>query len=59
MIVSALTLSPLRTRLPWRVRLSTAWFGPTGFASVAHGQPAPPSGSADAQLVFDPATTRP
>ena len=49
----ALMLSLLGSRLPWRERLSTAWFGPKGFASVVYGLLALQSGIADAQLVFD------
>lgn len=50
---AALMLSLLRTRLPWRERLGTAWFGPKGFASVVYGLLALQSGIADAQRVFD------
>jgi sodium/hydrogen antiporter len=48
----SLMLSLLATRLPWRERPSTAWFGPKGFASVVYGLLALQSGIADAQLVF-------
>jgi NhaP-type Na+/H+ or K+/H+ antiporter len=50
---TALMLSLLGTHLPRRERLSTAWFGPKGFASVVYGLLALQSGIADAQLVFD------
>ena len=49
----ALTLSLLRTKLPWREKLSVAWFGPKGFASVVYGLLALQSGIADAEIVFD------
>jgi len=49
----ALVISLLRTQLLWRERLSAAWFGPKGFASVVYGLLALQSGIADAQLVFD------
>lgn len=49
----SLTLSLLGTSLPWRERLTAAWFGPKGFASVVYGLLALQSGIADAELLFN------
>ncbi|WP_029112689.1 sodium:proton antiporter [Mycobacterium sp. URHB0044] len=50
---AALLLSLLRTELPRSERLTAAWFGPKGFASVVYGLLALQSGIADRELVFD------
>jgi sodium/hydrogen antiporter len=50
---AALLLSLLRTQLPSSERLTAAWFGPKGFASVVYGLLALQSGIADRELVFD------
>jgi sodium/hydrogen antiporter len=49
----SLTLSLVGTSLPWRERLTAAWFGPKGFASVVYGLLALQSGIADAELLFN------
>jgi NhaP-type Na+/H+ or K+/H+ antiporter len=49
----SLLVSLLRTRMPRRERLTAAWFGPKGFASVVYGLLALQSGIPDNQLVFD------
>lgn len=46
-------LSLLRTRLPTSERLTAAWFGPKGFASVVYGLLVLQSGIPDADKVFD------
>jgi sodium/hydrogen antiporter len=46
-------LSLVRTPLPQRERLTAAWFGPKGFASVVYGLLALQSGIAERELVFD------
>ena len=50
---AALLLSLWRTQLPRRERVTAAWFGPKGFASVVYGLLALQSGIADRELVFD------
>ncbi len=50
---AALMLSLLWTRLPARERLSAAWFGPKGFASVVYGLLALQSGIDHSGAVFD------
>lgn len=50
---AAMLLSLLRTELPRSERLTAAWFGPKGFASVVYGLLALQSGIADNELVFD------
>jgi len=54
----ALTVSLLGTSLPWRERLTAAWFGPKGFASVVYGLLALQSGLADAELLFNMVAVR-
>lgn len=49
----AMLLSLLRTRLPTSQRLTAAWFGPKGFASVVYGLLVLQSGIPDADRVFD------
>lgn len=49
----SLLVSLLRTRMPRHERLTAAWFGPKGFASVVYGLLALQSGIPDNQLVFD------
>ncbi|PND58078.1 peptidase [Mycobacterium sp. ENV421] len=49
----SLLVSLLRTKMPRRERLTAAWFGPKGFASVVYGLLALQSGIPDNQLVFD------
>jgi hypothetical protein len=46
-------LSLVRTPLPQRERLTAAWFGPKGFASVVYGLLALQSGIAERELLFD------
>ena len=50
---AALLLSLLWTRLPARERLTAAWFGPKGFASVVYGLLVLQSGIPESQTVFD------
>ena len=50
---AAMLLSLLRTSLPRSERLTAAWFGPKGFASVVYGLLALQSGIPDGELVFD------
>ncbi len=50
---AALMLSLLRTRLPRSERITAAWFGPKGFASVVYGLLALEAGIDDSKLVFD------
>ncbi|AFM16450.1 NhaP-type Na+(K+)/H+ antiporter [Mycolicibacterium chubuense NBB4] len=50
---AALLLSLIRTRLPTRERVTAAWFGPKGFASVVYGLLVLQSGIPDSQVVFD------
>lgn len=50
---AAMLLSLLRTQLSRSERLTAAWFGPKGFASVVYGLLALRSGIPDAELVFD------
>ncbi|MCV7354043.1 cation:proton antiporter [Mycolicibacterium fluoranthenivorans] len=50
---AAMLLSLLRTQLPRSERLTAAWFGPKGFASVVYGLLALQSGIVDRELVFD------
>jgi NhaP-type Na+/H+ or K+/H+ antiporter len=49
----SLLVSLLRTRMPRRERLTAAWFGPKGFASVVYGLLALQSGIPDNEMVFD------
>ncbi len=49
----SLLVSLLRTQMPRRERLTAAWFGPKGFASVVYGLLALQSGIPDSELVFD------
>lgn len=50
---AAMLISLLRTELPRSERLTAAWFGPKGFASVVYGLLVLQSGIADGELVFD------
>ncbi|WP_099288242.1 cation:proton antiporter [Mycobacterium persicum] len=50
---AAMLLSLMRTRLTRQERLTAAWFGPKGFASVVYGLLALQAGIADRELVFD------
>jgi NhaP-type Na+/H+ or K+/H+ antiporter len=50
---AALMLSLVRTQLPRRERITAAWFGPKGFASVVYGLLVLQAGIADSELVFD------
>jgi len=50
---AAVLLSMIRSRLPARERLTAAWFGPKGFASVVYGLLALQSGIPDGDRVFD------
>ncbi len=50
---AAMLLSLLRTPLPRSERLTAAWFGPKGFASVVYGLLALHSGIPDGDLIFD------
>ncbi|AGZ52131.1 cation:proton antiporter [Mycobacterium kansasii] len=50
---AAMLLSLVRTRLTRQERLTAAWFGPKGFASVVYGLLALQTGIADRELVFD------
>ena len=50
---AAMLLSLLRTQLSRRERLTAAWFGPKGFASVVYGLLALQSGIPDSEAVFD------
>lgn len=50
---AAMLLSLMRTPMPRSERLTAAWFGPKGFASVVYGLLALQSGIPDAELVFD------
>ena len=50
---AAMLLSLLRTALPRSERLTAAWFGPKGFASVVYGLLVLQSGIPDGELVFD------
>lgn len=50
---AALLLSLLWSRMPAQERLTAAWFGPKGFASVVYGLLALQSGIPDSDLVFD------
>lgn len=49
---AAVQLSLLGSGLPWEERLTAAWFGPKGFASVLYGLLVLASGVPDAQLMF-------
>lgn len=49
----SLLVSLLGTPMPRRERLTAAWFGPKGFASVVYGLLVLQSGIPDSQLVFD------
>ena len=49
----SLLLSLLRTEMPRRERLTAAWFGPKGFASVVYGLLVLQSGIPDNEVVFD------
>ncbi|WP_396929087.1 cation:proton antiporter [Mycolicibacterium sp.] len=49
----SLLMSLLRTKMPRRERLTAAWFGPKGFASVVYGLLALQSGIPESELVFD------
>lgn len=49
----SLLVSLLRSGMPRRERLTAAWFGPKGFASVVYGLLALQSGIPDSHLVFD------
>ncbi len=50
---AALLLSLLWTRLPFRERLTAAWFGPKGFASVIYGLLVLQAGIPNSDQVFD------
>lgn len=50
---AAMLLSLVRTRLTGQERLTAAWFGPKGFASVVYVLLALQVGIADRELVFD------
>ncbi|UGT90781.1 cation:proton antiporter [Mycobacterium ostraviense] len=50
---AAMLLSLLRTRLTRQERLTAAWFGPKGFASVVYGLLALQTGITNRELVFD------
>ncbi len=50
---AALMLSLVRTQLPRRERITAAWFGPKGFASVVYGLLVLQAGIVDSELVFD------
>ncbi|HET9142712.1 sodium:proton antiporter [Actinophytocola sp.] len=50
---AAMLLSLMRTPLTREERLTAAWFGPKGFASVVYGLLALQSGIPDSELVFD------
>ncbi|CAM4421863.1 potassium/proton antiporter [Mycobacterium basiliense] len=50
---ATMLLSLLRTQLTRQERLTAAWFGPKGFASVVYGLLALQSGIANRELVFD------
>ncbi|WP_231991663.1 cation:proton antiporter [Mycobacterium ulcerans] len=50
---AAMLLSLVRTQLSRQERLTAAWFGPKGFASVVYGLLALQSGLASKELVFD------
>ena len=50
---AAMVFSLLRTEWSRSERLTAAWFGPKGFASVVYGLLALRSGIPDAELVFD------
>lgn len=50
---AAMLLSLLRSRLTRRERLTAAWFGPKGFASVVYGLLALQSGIPDNVAIFD------
>ena len=50
---AALLLSLLWSHMPAQERLTAAWFGPKGFASVVYGLLALQSGIPDSDLVFD------
>lgn len=50
---AALLLSLLWSHMPAHERLTAAWFGPKGFASVVYGLLALQSGIPDGDLVFD------
>ncbi|BDX32903.1 peptidase [Mycobacterium antarcticum] len=50
---AAMLLSLLRTSLPRSERLTAAWFGPKGFASVVYGLLVLQAGIRDGELVFD------
>ena len=50
---AAMLLSLLRTSLPRSERLTAAWFGPKGFASVVYGLLVLQSDIPDGELVFD------
>lgn len=49
----AMSVSLLGTQLPTRERLTAAWFGPKGFASVVYGLLVLHSGIQQEELVFD------
>ncbi|MCX2932848.1 cation:proton antiporter [Mycobacterium sp. CVI_P3] len=49
----SLLVSLVRTQMPRRERLTAAWFGPKGFASVVYGLLVLQSGIPDNRLVFD------
>jgi len=50
---AAMLVSLVRTNLSGRERLTAAWFGPKGFASVVYGLLALQSGIPDSEIVFD------
>jgi len=50
---AALLLSLVRTHLPRRERITAAWFGPKGFASVVYGLLVLQAGIADSEVGFD------
>lgn len=49
---AAVELSLLGSGLPWEERLTAAWFGPKGFASVLYGLLVLGSGAPGAELMF-------
>ncbi|MCE5291032.1 MAG: cation:proton antiporter [Nocardiaceae bacterium] len=50
---ASMLLSLLWTQLPYRERVTAAWFGPKGFASVVYGLLALQSGIPSSEVVFD------
>jgi len=50
---ASLLVSLVRTPMPRRERLTAAWFGPKGFASVVYGLLALQAGIPNSELVFD------